>query len=164
MWPKGVVARDEAGKRARSQSVWDLHILLEGIVCKNEIQGVEMFKRADIGVGVVLAIGLEERDLSQGRRSQELYQSHISWIHCPPDFKSKTLLCWDLLLYMAHTPRAEHSCQALSTLMDFKVCAPHCLSASWDDSNQSPCLHLLIELQRKGSGAFSKPWSISTLP
>lgn len=73
------------------------------------------------------------------------------------DFMSKTLLGWDPLLYMAHNPRAEQLCQALSTLMDFKVCAPLCLSAALDDANRSPCLLLLIELQRKGPGAFSKP-------
>lgn len=71
---------------------------------KKEIQGMEMFKRADVGVGVVLAVGLEGRDLSQGRRSQELYQSHISWTRCPPGLhEQNTVVLGSVIVHGTHS-------------------------------------------------------------
>lgn len=65
-------------------------------------------------------------------------------------FLGQNGLGWDPLLHR-HALQGPHSLAKayLSTLTDLKVRAPLCLSAAWEDSSRSPCLTLLIELQRK---------------
>lgn len=77
---EGSHSKSEAGNEARSHSIWDLHILLEEIVWKKKFR---IWKYSKGQIWEWSNIGLEGRDLGQGRRSQELYWSHISWTSCP---------------------------------------------------------------------------------
>lgn len=72
--------------------------------------------------------------------------------HCPPGLPlcaagrswAGTHFCtWHRLRGLSSRAKAY-----LSTLTDLGISAPLCLLATWEDSNKSPCLSLLIELQR----------------
>lgn len=158
---KANVVRGNHSKKWGWRRSWEPNhkgpIHFPGSILRKRIQDMEVFKSPGIeGRGKVTATGQEARDLSWGRRSQGSI-SHVPFTpHCLPGHHGQTLLC-PIFAHGTHFGSWTALPEPTFTIMDLKVCAPLCLSSTWEDFNKSPCLVLLIELQRKGPGAFSKP-------
>lgn len=119
---------------------------------------MEMLEGARVGVGGD-GHWAERKRCQLGKKAPH----QLLWWYLLPlfvhlGFVGRTLLGWDLLHSWLSLPGLSSLARAhLPTVMDLKVCAPLCLSATWEDSNKSPSLLLLIELQKRGPSAFCKP-------
>lgn len=125
-----------------------------------EIQNLEMFKEADTGLEGSDGhwTGKERCPWDKKAPTASLATPVLPLIN-HLGFVGRALFGWDPLLLMALTAGAEQTYQGPSFYPHgLKSLRPLlCLSAAWEDSTKSPSLILLIELQRKGPSAFSKP-------
>lgn len=144
---RGVTARDEAEKGPGARSCraytfcWKKQFIKRNLGYENVPKG--RYK----GVGEVMDTGLEGRGVSWVRKPQRLHQPCASFPSLSPGPHGQdagTCFCtWHVLQGLGSLAKAH-----LSTLMDLEV--PHfALQPPGRHSNKSPCLILLIELQRE---------------
>ena len=155
MWPEGVIARDEGPEPDHASPA---HFVRRSSL-KKEF-GIWKYSKRQIWRrgGRVMDTGLEGRSASWIGSLSAPLAMYLLYLSVHLVFLGTVPLGSDPSSHMAHAQGLSGLAgTCLSPLIDLKVCAPLCLSAAWEDCNQSPRLILLIELQSKGPSAFSKP-------